>query len=295
MLQMPGCGVLYIVATPIGNPDDISARALRVLNEVSLIASEDTRRTGHLLAIHSIRTTTVSYFEHNEHARIPALIGRLLSGESIALVSDAGTPAISDPGFRLVRAAIDNGIRVTAVPGASAAVAALSISGLPTDRFVFEGFLPTKSGERQRAVEQLSTEHRTLVIYETARRLAGLLGALVTSFGPDRRAAIVREITKTHEETIRGTLAELIEKVAGREILGEVTLVVEGANPAPLVHARSIADELRIVQILRETGLGLKDAAAAAAKITGGSRREVYQRALKGRGSEVSEDKEEDR
>jgi 16S rRNA (cytidine1402-2'-O)-methyltransferase len=275
------CGVLYVVATPIGNPEDISARAVRILKEVSRIACEDTRRTAHLLATHSIRTPTVSYFEHNEQRRIPPLIASLESGESIALVTDAGTPAISDPGFRLVRAAIDRGIRVTAVPGPSAVIAALSVAGLPTDRFVFEGFLPAKSGERGRVIERLSTEPRTLVIYEAARRLSDLLPQLLATFGPERRAAIIREATKTHEEAIRGSLAELADQVAARELLGEVTLVIEGANSSLSAAVPARSDDLQIVQILRDSGLGLKDAAGAVARITGGSRRDIYQRALK--------------
>ena len=180
-------GVLYVVATPIGNAEDISVRAIRVLSEVDLIACEDTRRTGRLLATHSIRTSTISYFEHNEGRRIPELIARLRSGETIALVTDAGTPAISDPGYRLVRAAIDAGIRVTAVPGPSAIIAALAVAGLPTDRFAFEGFLPSKTGERERMLAELAREERTLVIYEAARRLPRLLSELIAAIGPERQ------------------------------------------------------------------------------------------------------------
>jgi 16S rRNA (cytidine1402-2'-O)-methyltransferase len=277
----PARGVLYIVATPIGNAEDISARAIRVLNEVNLIACEDTRRTGLLLAAHSIRTPTISYFEHNESRRIPELIARLESGESIALVTDAGTPAISDPGYRLVRATIDAEICVTAVPGPCAVIAALAVAGLPTDHFAFEGFLPSKTGERERRLAQLATEERTLVIYEAARRLPQLLTELIAAFSPDRNVAIVREATKTHEEILRGSLAQMAEHFANREALGEVTLVIEGTHRPGTAAASSPIDDSRIVDILREAGLSLKDATAAASKITGANRRELYQDAIK--------------
>ena len=277
----PAPGVMHIVATPIGNAEDISARAIRVLSEVDLIACEDTRRTGRLLAAHSIRTPTRSYFEHNEGRRIPELVARLISGESIALVTDAGTPAISDPGYRLVRSAIDAGIRVTAVPGPSAVIAALAVAGLPTDRFAFEGFLPAKTGERERILAQLATEERTLVIYEAARRLPRLLSELIAAFGPDRHIAVVREATKTHEEILRGSLAKMAENFANREALGEVTLVIEGAHGLGKAVASPPSDDSRVVDVLREAGLSLKDASAAAAKIMGRSRREVYQNAVR--------------
>jgi 16S rRNA (cytidine1402-2'-O)-methyltransferase len=278
-------GVLYVVATPIGNPADISARAIQTLREADLIACEDTRRTGRLLGVYSIPTPTLSYFEHNENRRIPELIERLRSGQRIALVTDAGTPAISDPGYRLVRAAIDVGIRVTAVPGPSAVIAALTVAGMPTDRFAFEGFLPIKSGERQRVLIHLAAERRTLVIYEAARRLPGLLSELQAGFGPDRRLAVVREATKTHEEIVRGTLAELTEHFASREVLGEVTLVIEGRQDRGEQLLSEPLDYSRIVDVLQEAGLGIKDAAAAASKITGVSRREIYQDALRRRGN----------
>lgn len=274
-------GVLYVVATPIGNAEDISVRAIRVLSEVDLIACEDTRRTGRLLATHSIRTSTISYFEHNEGRRIPELIARLRSGETIALVTDAGTPAISDPGYRLVRAAIDAGIRVTAVPGPSAIIAALAVAGLPTDRFAFEGFLPSKTGERERMLAELAREERTLVIYEAARRLPRLLSELIAAIGPERQLAVVREATKTHEEILRGSLAELAEIFANRDALGEVTLVIEGTHGLKKAAVSSPINESRVVDMLREAGLSLKAASAAASKITGASRREIYQNAIR--------------
>jgi 16S rRNA (cytidine1402-2'-O)-methyltransferase len=280
-------GVLYVVATPIGNAEDISARVIRVLNEVDLIACEDTRRTARLLAAHSIRTRMLSYFEHNEVRRIPELIARLQSGHRIALVTDAGTPAISDPGYRLVRSAIDAKIRVTAVPGPSAVITALAVSGLPTDRFAFEGFLPAKTGDRERLLAQLALEERTLVIYEAARRLPRLLAELVAAFGRDRRLAVVREATKTHEEILRGTLAEMAEHFANREALGEVTLVIEGSQRADQAVAPCPSDDSRIVEVLREAGLSLKQASAAASKISRTSRREIYQNVVKSEGNKA--------
>jgi 16S rRNA (cytidine1402-2'-O)-methyltransferase len=274
-------GVLYIVATPIGNAEDLSARAIRVLGEVHLVACEDTRRTAGLLAAHSIRTQTISYFDHNENRRTPELVMRLRSGASIALVTDAGTPAISDPGYRLVRSAIDAGIRVTAVPGPCAAIAALAVAGLPTDRFIFEGFLPSKTGERDRVIAALAKQARTVVIYEAARRLPRLLTELIAAFGPDRRLAVVRELTKTHEEILRGRLAELAAHFDDRETLGEVTLIIEGAGASATALTSAAIDESQVVDILRQAGLSLKDAAAAAAKIIGVSRRELYQNAIR--------------
>src|ERR1700724_1144629 len=207
--QTEAGGILYVVATPIGNPDDISARAVRTLAEVSVIACEDTRRTGQLLARHQIGTPTVSHFEHNEDRRVPELVERLKAGDKIALVTDAGTPAISDPGFRLVRAALEANVRVIAIPGASAVIAAFSIAGIPTDRFTFEGFIPTRDAARNKALEELRREPRTIVFYEAPRRVADTLAAMTVAFGESRDAAVVCEITKTYERTLRGTLGEL--------------------------------------------------------------------------------------
>jgi 16S rRNA (cytidine1402-2'-O)-methyltransferase len=275
-------GVLYVVGTPIGNPDDISARAIQVLREADLIACEDTRRTGRLRGAHQIGTPTVSYFEHNEDRRVPELVARLRAGATIALVTDAGTPAISDPGYRLVRAAQDAGIRVSAVPGPSAVIAALSVAGLPTDRFVFEGFLPAKAGERKRALERLRREPRTIVIYEAARRLVDTLAAMAEAFGSGRAGVVVREITKTYEETVRGTLVELVARFKDHEALGEVTIVIEGSYDAGVAAVGEGAiDEAAAIVVLRGAGLSLKDASEVIAKLTGARRRDVYQRALR--------------
>src|SRR5260370_72708 len=291
--QTPIGGVLYVVATPIGNPDDISARAIRTLKEASLIACEDTRRTGQMLASHQIATPTISYFEHNEERRVPEMIERLVAGAQIALGTDAGTRCVSDPGFRLVRAALDAGIRVVALPGASAAIAALSIAGLPTDRFTFEGFLPPRDGSRRRALDELRAEPRTMVFYEAARRLADTLAAMITAFGDSRPTAVVREISKTYEETVRGTLLYLERRFRETPALGEITIVVAGAarTTAAASDGAPITVEVPIaVEALREAGLSLKQASAVVAKLSGRARREVYQDVLKSRGDDESTD-----
>src|SRR3984957_4750524 len=291
--QTESAGILYVVATPIGNPDDISARAIRTLAEVNLIACEDTRRTGQMLARHQIGTPTVSHFEHNEERRVPELVERLKAGDKIALVTDAGTPAISDPGFRLVRAALEATVRVIAIPGASAVIAALSIAGIPTDRFTFEGFIPTRDAARNKALEELRREPRTIVFYEAPRRVADTLGAMATAFGESRDAAVVCEITKTYERTIRGTLGELQRVFTATPALGEIVIVVAGApdESSRDADAGSVTIDLReALEVLRGAGLGLKQASAVVAKLTGIARREVYQDALKSRDDESSDD-----
>ena len=272
----PRGGVLYVVATPIGNPGDITVRALEVLREVDLIACEDTRRTGILLAAHRIEKPMLSHFEHNEERRVPELIERLKAGARVALVTDAGTPSISDPGYRLVRAAHEAGVRVTAIPGACAAVAAVSIAGIPSDRFAFEGFLPPREAARNKALEALRGENRTLIFYEAARRLGDTLSEMAAILGGAREAAIVREITKTHEETIRGSLAELAARYAHEQALGEVVIVVAGAREASSAAAPALT-----VQDLLDAGVSLKQASQLIAKLTGKSRRDLYQEGLK--------------
>jgi 16S rRNA (cytidine1402-2'-O)-methyltransferase len=273
-------GVLYVVATPIGNLEDVSARALRVLGEVAIIACEDTRHSARLLSAYSIRTPTISYFEHNEERRTPELIERLQRGESVALVTDAGTPAISDPGYRLVRAALAEGIRVAALPGPSAAVAAISISGLPTDRFTFEGFLPQKASARRNALEALKREPRTMVFFEAARRLTATLGDMESVFGREREAVVVREITKTFEESVRGTVSELRTHFTAVEPRGEIVIVVAGASAPSTTGVSSPEAHTLTVEELCDAGLSLKDASIVIARLTGTSRREVYQQAL---------------
>jgi 16S rRNA (cytidine1402-2'-O)-methyltransferase len=221
-------GMLYLVATPIGNLEDITLRALRVLQQVDLIATEDTRRTRILLDHYRIDKPLTSFYDHNEVQKAPALIRRLQDGASIALVSEAGTPLISDPGYRLVQRAIGHGITVIPIPGASAAIAALIVAGLPTDRFVFEGFLPKKPGKRRRRLKALEDEPRTLIFYESPRRVHDLLGDMQSLWG-DRRVVVARELTKKFEEILRGRITEVQAQLERHPPLGEVTLVVEGA------------------------------------------------------------------
>jgi len=260
-----------------------------VLSEVDLIACEDTRRTATLLAAHNIRKPLVSYFEHNELKRAPELVERLKRGESIALVSDAGTPAISDPGYRLVRAALDAGCRVLAVPGPSALTAALSVAGLPTDRFCFEGFLPARSAARKKTLNTLIQEQRTMVFFEAARRLRETLSEMAEIFGANREAAIVREVSKIYEETIKGTLGELAARTD--DFKGEVTLIVEGSaeTGAPTDAVAGIT-----VETLRAAGMGLKQASDLIAQLTGRSRREVYQETLRKAASSPDSDDPDD-
>jgi 16S rRNA (cytidine1402-2'-O)-methyltransferase len=224
-----GTGTLYVVATPIGNLEDVSLRALRVLREVDLVAAEDTRHVRKLLDHYGIRKRVVSYHEHNERTRTPQLLAALRSGRSVALVSDAGTPALSDPGYPLVRACAEAQIPVVPVPGPSAAVAALVVSGLPTDRFLFLGFPPRRRPARRRFFEEVRDGRATLVLFESPHRLADCLEDALAVLG-DRRAAVCRELTKLHEEVRRGTLSELVSWARQAAPLGEVTVVVEGAS-----------------------------------------------------------------
>jgi len=223
----PKPGILYLVSTPIGNLEDLTLRAKRLLAEVDLIAAEDTRHTQQLLQRYDIHTPLTSYHDHNKEEKAPVLIERLRQGQKIALVADAGTPTISDPGYYLINGCIDAAIQVSPVPGPSALLTALAASGLPTDAFLFAGFLPRKSGARLRRLEQLTPLRETLIFFESPHRVGRLLEELPEVFG-DRRVAIGRELTKLHEEVIRGKLSEVAQKLKGRTIKGEVTVVVEG-------------------------------------------------------------------
>ncbi len=222
-------GTLFLVATPIGNLEDISRRALRVLGEVSLVAAEDTRHTRRLLEHFGITASVTSLFEHNERARIPGLLRRLESGDSVALVTDAGSPGVSDPGFPLVRAAIAAGIRVESVPGASAVVAALQVSGLPTDAFTFVGFLPVKGGARRRRLEELFERRETLVAFESPHRIGACLEDLEAIWG-ERPIALARELTKVHEQVLRGTAREVRAALRSDQERGEMVLVLGGCT-----------------------------------------------------------------
>jgi 16S rRNA (cytidine1402-2'-O)-methyltransferase len=270
-------GVLYVVATPIGNLEDISLRALRILKEVDLIAAEDTRHTRILLDHYEIRTPLVSYHEHNEKTQAPRLAERLAHGENIALVSDAGTPAISDPGYRLVVEALRIGIRVTPIPGASALASALSASGLPTDRFVFEGFLPSKKSERESRLEALRGERRTVVFYEAPHRLKDALTAMQRILA-DREIVVGRELSKIHEEFLRGTIDEVIAQLAEREVKGEITIIVHGAPDAEQISQDALAGE--ILRLIAE-GRGVKQIAEQLGARYRMAKREVYQLALR--------------
>lgn len=220
---------LYIVPTPIGNLRDITLRAIDVLNEVDLIVAEDTRRTSILLKNLNITKKLESFHKFNEHSKISQLISFLKAGQKIALVSDAGTPGISDPGFLLIRAAIENNIDVEVLPGPTAFVPALVVSGLPTDKFVFEGFLPVKKG-RQKTLNFLSSEHRTMIFYESPFRLIKTLEEFINVFGPNRKCCVCRELTKIHEEIKRGTISEVLEYFKNKNVKGEIVIVVEGNN-----------------------------------------------------------------
>ena len=268
-------GRLVLVATPIGNLGDLSPRARQVLATADMLCCEDTRRTRQLLAHAGIAggRRLVSVHAHNEQARIGEVLARLKAGDLVALVSDAGTPAVSDPGVRLVAAAAEAGIEVSVVPGPNAALSALVVSGLPTDRFCFEGFLPRRGAERRRRLEALAGERRTAIVYETAPRLAATLADLVQACGSHRRVVVARELTKLHEEIWRGELEEAAEEFGHDEVRGELVVVVEGA-PAPSGPGddevrRALADE-------RKAGLSLRDAADAVSSSLGLSRRRVY-------------------
>jgi len=228
--NVTAAGTLFVLATPIGNLEDITLRAIRTLKEVALIAAEDTRHTRKLLARHEISTQLISYHDHNKEKRTPGLLKKLKSGNSIALVTDAGTPSISDPGHYLVRAAIQAAIPVVPIPGASALTAALSVSGLPTDSFLFVGFAPRKSGKRKQFLDKLKAEPRTLIFYESPKRLLGLMREIVLVMG-DRTAVVARELTKVYEEVLRGSLSSILETLKARPALkGEYTLLVGGGE-----------------------------------------------------------------
>ena len=269
---------LYVVATPIGNLGDMSQRAVEVLQQVALIAAEDTRHSARLLQHYAVTTPCVALHEHNEREQSSRLLQRLANGESVALIADAGTPLLSDPGFHLVQQARLQGVRVVPVPGPSALVAALSVSGLPTDCFKFLGFLPAKTAARRQRLEALVTEPCTLVFYESPHRILDSLADMGAVLGATRPAVLARELTKTFETVRGGSLAELLGFVAAdaNQQKGEMVLLVAGA---PAVESAVDAEAERILGILLEE-LPVKQAAALAARITGGKKNQLYQRAL---------------
>ncbi len=274
----PQPGTLYVVGTPIGNLEDITFRAVRILKSVDLIASEDTRHTGKLLHHFQATAPQISYHDHNTNSRIPELLENLHQGKAIALVTDAGMPGISDPGYELVKACIEAGITVVPIPGASAAITALSAAGLPTDRFVFEGFLPAKGKERKDRLEFLPSEARTIIFYEAPHRLRQTLQDLAEVLGKDRQIVLARELTKLHEEFWRGSVEQAIAVYTQREPQGEYTLVVAGLPPAlPQLSEAELIVELK--QLMRQ-GISRSQASRQLAKVTSHSRRQLYQIAL---------------
>ena len=267
-------GRLYVVSTPIGNLEDITYRAVRILKEVNWIACEDTRTTGNLLRHYGIATPTVSYHEHNENERAAELFARLQAGETGAIVSDAGTPLLSDPGFRIVRGAAQAGIRIEAIPGPSAALAALVVSGLPTDQFHFGGFLPPKRGQRVRLLESLANEAATLVFYEAPHRIVESLTDIVAVMGR-REIAVARELTKIHEEVVRGPAAEVLARIGAREsIKGEFVILISKSTE-PKHDDTPIEDA---IEALIGAGIERMDAIKTVARQRGLSKRDVYRR-----------------
>jgi 16S rRNA (cytidine1402-2'-O)-methyltransferase len=273
----PGGGCLYIVGTPIGNLEDITLRALRILKEVDLIACEDTRHTQKLLNHYNIAKTMISYHEHNEMTRSPELLIQLEQGAKVALVSDAGMPLVSDPGYRLVTLCVRHKIPVVPIPGPSAMLAALAAAGLPNEEFLFVGFLPQRSGERRRMLERLRIEDRTMIFYEAPHRVTESIADAQEILG-DRPACIAREVTKVHEEFLRGKLSQLAECLAEQPARGEITLVV-GPPEASAVSrqadsSQSLSD--RVEELIRQAKLDRKDALKLAARERGLSRRAAY-------------------
>ena len=280
-------GALVLCGSPIGNAGDASARLRETLESADVVAAEDTRRLRRLASDLGIRVggEVVSYYEANERARVPQLVERMLGGSTVAVITDAGMPGISDPGYRLVRAAAEAGVPVHAVPGPSAVTTALAVSGLPSDRWVFEGFLPRGAGERRTRLAALAAERRTLVLLESPRRVLRTLDALAEAFGADRPAVLCRELTKTYEEVLRLPLGELAAWAAEREVRGEITLVVAGA-PDPEPPAAS--DLAAMVKEREAAGVDRKAALTEVARAAGVPRREVYDAVLAARAAEAT-------
>jgi 16S rRNA (cytidine1402-2'-O)-methyltransferase len=273
-------GTLYVVATPLGTLEDVTLRALRVLRDADVVAAEDTRRTRVLLQHHGIRTAVTSYYDAVERERAPRLVAALVAGKSVALVSDAGTPGIADPGYHLVRAALATGVAVVPVPGPSAVAALVSVAGVPSERFCFEGFLPARAGARARRLAELAHEPRAIVLLEAGRRLPALLDAASTVLGP-REVVVGRELTKKFEEILRGPLPAVAARVrTSGAVRGEVTVLIAGRGEdgtEPVLDDAAI--DGRLAGLLRG-GTSVRDAAATVARETGRSRRDIYRRAL---------------
>ena len=274
-------GQLILAATPLGNVLDASPRLKQTLTEADLIAAEDTRKAKRLIQDLNleIKAPIISFFEENEIEKIPELINKLKQGSKIVVISDAGTPAISDPGFKLVKQAITENISITVIPGPSAVLSALVLSGLPTDRFSFEGFIPRKGKERTEILNNLNKESRTMIIFESPRRTKETLEDIKEVVGEDRKIAVVREISKTYEEVIRGSVSELVDWANSNEVLGEITIVIEGVDSSK----RNIVDEeaIKNVKDLIAKGMSFKDAVQQVSTQLGLSRRELYEASLR--------------
>ena len=281
-------GTLYVVATPIGHRDDITLRALKILEQVDLIAAEDTRKTRRFLDQHGINAKFISYHEHNENVRTPQLLTKLESGASIALVSNAGTPTVSDPGYRLINSAAGHEVPIVPVPGVSAAAAALSASGLPTDTFTFTGFLPKKKGRRLKLLDQLARESRTLIFYESPNRIITLINEIIAAMG-DRYAVMAREMTKLHEEFIRGPLSEILKILEARSgIKGECTLLVTGLDEGRAVEWETVKNEIQAQ--LKSSNEPVSALAKKISQKYGLPKNRVYQEALRVR-EQMTEDR----
>ena len=267
-------GRLLLAATPIGDADDASPRLRRWLADADVVAAEDTRRLHRLLSALGVTTSgrVVAHHEHNEASSAAELVRQMVDGSTVLLVSDAGMPSISDPGYRLVRACVEQDVPVSPLPGPSAVVAAVAVSGLASDRFCFEGFAPRRAGERARALRALAGEQRTMVFFEAPHRLGALLRAMADEFGPDRPAVVCRELTKTYEEVLRGPLSDLLEWAETHQVLGEITVVVAGTIPVP----PSLEELVLLVQDRVDEGERFKDAVSAVASDAGVSKRELY-------------------
>jgi len=277
-------GTLYIVSTPIGNMKDITLRALDILGEVDLIAAEDTRHSKKLLSRYDIKTRLISYFAAKEDKKADLVLKELEAGKNVALISDAGTPGISDPGFQLVSRAACKGHNIITIPGPSALVSALTISGLPSARFVFEGFLPPKGGERKKRIASLKREERTIVLYESPKRIMRTLGDILEGLG-DREAALARELTKIHEEVVRGKISDIINFFSEHTIKGEIALVISGFSEENQLRSEP-EDMDAFMKAIMEKGSSVKEAAAIMSEIFNLSKREAYEKllSLKGKG-----------
>jgi 16S rRNA (cytidine1402-2'-O)-methyltransferase len=272
-------GTLYVVATPIGNRDDITLRALTILGEVDLIAAEDTRKTRRFLELHALKSRLISYHEHNEDERTPKLIAKLKKGLSVALVSNAGTPTVSDPGYRLITTALADNLNVIPIPGVSAAITALSVAGLPTDSFVFIGFPAKKKTKRRQQLNDLASETQTLIFYESPRRILDLLGEINVAMG-DRYLILAREMTKRHEEFLRGRLSQIVRQLKDRaDIKGECTLLVAGPDKPEIQSWEVVREQIRTAVINGRDSLS--EIAREIAANTGMSKNKIYTQALK--------------